>query len=65
MIPRTSTSIRTYADYLQGIYGVYLVYEDSYVGIVHTAAAAVELVVCSYQLYPPQQTQPGPRHQES
>ena len=33
-------------------------------GIVHTAAA-VELVVWGYELYPAQQTQPGPRHRES
>ena len=36
-----------------------------YVATVHTAAAA-ELVVWSYEVYPTQQTlQPGPRHRES
>ena len=36
----------------------------SYVGIVHTAAA-VKFVNWGYEVYPPQQTQPGPRHREN
>ena len=38
-------------------------YEYSYVGMVHDAAA-VNLVVSDYVVwvYPAQQTQPGPRH---
>ena len=33
-----------------------------HVGLVHAAAAAAELVMRGYKVYPAQQTQPGPPH---
>ena len=51
MMPGTHTYVRR-------------LYLYSYVGIEH-AAAAVELVVWGYEVYPAQQTQPGPRHRDS